>query len=549
MSLTKVTYSMIDGAYINVKDFGAVGNGTTDDSAAVQAAFDAATAQQINTAYAGSSVNVNASPILYFPLGVYRINTKIDVGVTRSVSIYGEGKVLFLGNPSLSSGVDFLYGTSLRYLNVENVQFQNFDTCFDVSTNNLDLSKWQFENVQCAGTNLFIDSGSYDTSRSTIVSFDNCIWQYDTVQIAKIYCDNVTFRNCWIGSSTTSPDSIYANSNLSFYGCMFIPAGSGAVGRAAVRLTNDDGASGVANDVHRGVVFSGCRMSNEGGQGPILICDYPLVNDNVSVTPAIHFSGCALTGFTPTAYQTGNSESGIVYLLQYPASIKFDSCSFFTLGSGNGKLVAKSDSLVAAAPDSFTISTDQATYYNAQRAVGEVDTYTIATSMAQFINNPAPYIFRDIVENGNLICIDTASAGVKKATFTLNSGWTDATYPAPIVFLLSLGGQGTAAGAGPNDQSYSGASLYAVTMSFFFNVSHQARLAYTKIHGDDYGNLDNANCDIVSLHFGSGDTGAATAARATSYTVTVAFGAGVNEGSARVMPGFEKISRYGQNPQ
>jgi polygalacturonase len=30
MSLTKVTYSMIDGAPINVTDFGSVGDGATD---------------------------------------------------------------------------------------------------------------------------------------------------------------------------------------------------------------------------------------------------------------------------------------------------------------------------------------------------------------------------------------------------------------------------------------------------------------------------------------------------------------------------------------
>lgn len=63
MALTKVTYSMISGESFNVKDFGATGDGVTDDTAAIQLAFNAL------VSYANRS--------LYFPPGDYLISDTI----------------------------------------------------------------------------------------------------------------------------------------------------------------------------------------------------------------------------------------------------------------------------------------------------------------------------------------------------------------------------------------------------------------------------------------------------------------------------------------
>jgi polygalacturonase len=46
MALTKAHNRMIAGASVDVRDFGAVADGTTDDSAAIQAAIDYARANQ-----------------------------------------------------------------------------------------------------------------------------------------------------------------------------------------------------------------------------------------------------------------------------------------------------------------------------------------------------------------------------------------------------------------------------------------------------------------------------------------------------------------------
>ena len=83
MSLTKATYSMIEGAVLNVQDFGAVGNGVANDTAAIQAAI---------TFAESTATPPSAGPgvvTIYFPFGVYSINAALIV--TKSISFFGEG--------------------------------------------------------------------------------------------------------------------------------------------------------------------------------------------------------------------------------------------------------------------------------------------------------------------------------------------------------------------------------------------------------------------------------------------------------------------------
>lgn len=78
MTLTKATFSMIDGAPLNVLDFGAVGDGIADDTVAIQAAINAGAGQTVGTARG-----------VYFPAGDYYISAPIEI--PNYTSIIGDG--------------------------------------------------------------------------------------------------------------------------------------------------------------------------------------------------------------------------------------------------------------------------------------------------------------------------------------------------------------------------------------------------------------------------------------------------------------------------
>lgn len=85
MSLTKVTFSMIDGAYINVKDYGATGTALTDDSDAIQAA--------INAAQLKSTTSPNRGAVVYFPEGQYLVTKTLKISENR-IALRGAGSYL-----------------------------------------------------------------------------------------------------------------------------------------------------------------------------------------------------------------------------------------------------------------------------------------------------------------------------------------------------------------------------------------------------------------------------------------------------------------------
>lgn len=103
MLLTKVSYSMISSAPVSIVDFGAVGDGSQDDTAAIQAAVDYVCANKISA--------------LFFPFGKgqrYKLTSTVTVS---------RGNVSFIGDAGLASNI---YDSGFIFSNVSGLTFFDF---------------------------------------------------------------------------------------------------------------------------------------------------------------------------------------------------------------------------------------------------------------------------------------------------------------------------------------------------------------------------------------------------------------------------------------
>ena len=100
MSLTKVSYSMIDGAAVNVLDYGADSTGTNSASTALQSAID--------------SFGGNAG-VVYFPNGSYKLTA--NVTLPSNITLLSYGAII------VCNGFGFVVGASKSNIVVDGLRF------------------------------------------------------------------------------------------------------------------------------------------------------------------------------------------------------------------------------------------------------------------------------------------------------------------------------------------------------------------------------------------------------------------------------------------
>jgi hypothetical protein len=224
--LTKATFSMIDHAPINAVDYGAVGDGVTDDTVALQAAIDAA----------GNWSSVAFAKTLYIPSGVYK--TTATLLVRPYINIVGDSmgkttiKPTIASGPALSS--DSTGGAAEAYLqrfsnfaiDGTNVTGTGYGWLFKTNKNSV-IEQIRFVNFTAsAGPVVSIEGACYG------LSFNDCVWEtnqshlqiVDTDAATGLFSTTIYFTACRFDETTqNSTNGIYIRdcSDIQFIRCIF----------------------------------------------------------------------------------------------------------------------------------------------------------------------------------------------------------------------------------------------------------------------------------------------------------------------------------------
>lgn len=259
-------YAKFSEATIDVKDFGAVGDGATDDTAAIQNASAAA---------------INANVDLYYPAGTYIVSN-----INRGTSGYGK-QPNWIGDGKKQSVIKRKAGSTGEIVTIGSAAATNFMTMnvtgigFDSnSTTSGNYGIQMYDVVRTAFTDCaFInaDRGVFSNGGIDIL-FENCDFLNNT-RGANInsfssaagggYPNNITFRNCRI-SDNTSRGIFFDNGRMLVVdNCDFENNGTNAVTTdAAIRVGSNVG-SEISNSLAVGLLLTNSWFESNAGAGSV----------------------------------------------------------------------------------------------------------------------------------------------------------------------------------------------------------------------------------------------------------------------------------------
>lgn len=181
---TPVTALSKANQVVSVKDFGATGDGTTNDTAAIQAAFDYAASLAVSIAPEGTAGDVE----VVFPKGLYRVTT-LSCGVRVHLRFAGGVLQPYDVVTSYTHLIKFLGHNIVNNATVWMNYATNYDCCFWVRARHVEFRTPEIWTAKCAF--IFGDpawegvaaSGSLGDSENAVIG-GTCVW---CITVAKFY--------------------------------------------------------------------------------------------------------------------------------------------------------------------------------------------------------------------------------------------------------------------------------------------------------------------------------------------------------------------------
>ena len=212
--------------FVSVKDFGAVGDGVTDDTAAIQAAIDS-----FSTRYGG----------LYFPKGEYNFSS-VTIDESKSLSVFGDGRASALKGTLVLQGIGVSQAGSVYKAHIYDLAFVGSDKATDVGIQC--QYTWHMTIQNCHFNTLFKAISISSSVRDQIVGnyfeeCEQCLYQeVDGIRSADItYTRNQSSANIRRGVVLNHMDGFFISDNV-FFGSTSYPTYSHIQFSSAANTTN-----------------------------------------------------------------------------------------------------------------------------------------------------------------------------------------------------------------------------------------------------------------------------------------------------------------------